>query len=527
MLSYLGHRGASFLQYILFDLPPPDSVDSALAESMSLWLVMRSVQKTAVHHDDYLASEYKDDSSTEVTYSLLEKAGELLSFAAIHEEPALTKATIIGLQCIEKACDILGNDFHSELIDYLYPVVDSLASPNDLIRLQAQKVILKVADQLYEGSVERLISENCDYLTDKLSINMTGETITPRTPMIIGVLVKIGGIELVSQLDDIIATIFTLLDVYHQYATLCEGFFFVFDQIIDQIYNNVLSSVSWKDIEQINEDVNVIYPAPWGLRNLEQVFDFVEKQVELLDYDHETAGEVIEEPIKKEKILDVDSDDESDAETTSVVSSPEDDTKWTSPISPKQYKVLAEIFQYSERLCKHRSVKVSAIALGLINKLIPILATEKTKFLPIVASIWPTAASFVTNDDPKLAFSALGVVHTLISYANVFLTNRFCDLAKLLIKKYHELLKKHETAYKRRRENRTKCIVNKTSTTTNFESRIFEQLAILCKTALLKLGRTLPLETALDIASVAYIYDDDETHYAYYDEVIYYFKKKA
>ncbi|ESW96036.1 hypothetical protein KL918_003598 [Ogataea parapolymorpha] len=527
MLSYLGHRGASFLQYILFDLPPTDSVDLALAESMSLWLVMRSVQKTGLHHDDYLTDDYKDNSSTEVTYSLLEKAGELLSFAAIHEEPALTKATIIGLQCIEKACDILGNDFHSELVDYLYPVVDSLASPNDLIRLQAQKVILKIADQLYEGSVERLISENCDYLADKLSINMTGETITPRTPMIVGVLVKIGGIELVSQLDDIIATIFTLLDVYHQYATLCEGFFFVFDQIIDQVYNNVLSGVSLKDLEQNYEDVNVIYPAPWGLRNLEQVFDFVEKQVELLDDDHETVGEVIEEPIKKEKILEVDSDDESDAETNSVVSSPEDDTKWMSPITPKQYKILAEILQYSERLSKHRSIKVSAIALGLINKLIPILATEKTKFLPIAASIWPTAASFVTNDDLKLACSALSVVHTLISYANVFLTSRFCDLAKLLITKYHELIKKHETIYRRRRENATKCMVNKTSTTTNFESRIFEQLAVLCKTALLKLGRTLPLETALDIASVAYIYDDDETHYAFYDDVIYYFKKKA
>ncbi|KAG7702918.1 hypothetical protein KL930_002778 [Ogataea haglerorum] len=528
MLSFLGQRGSSFLQHILFDLPVIDSVDLALAESMSLWLVMGSVQKTTrLHHEEYLIDDYKDNSSTEVTYNLLEKAGELLSFTAIHEEPALTKATIIGLQCIGKACDVLGNDFQSELVDYLYPVVDNLASPNDLIRLQAQKVILKIARQLYEGSVERLISENCDYLADKLSINMTGETITPRTPMIVGVLVKIGGIQLVSQLDDIIATIFTLLDLYHQYATLCEGFFFVFGQIIDQIYKSVLSGVSLKDIEQNSEDVNVLYPEPWGLRNIEQVFEFVEKQAEIPDYDHEIEDEVVEESIKKDKMLDVDSDDESDTEMKSVISSPEDDTKWTSQVSPKEYKILTDILQYSERLSKHRSVRITDISLGLINKLIPILATERTKFFPIVASIWPTAASFVTNDDPKLASSALSVVHTLISYANVFLTNRFCDLAKLLITKYDKLIKKHQSLYRRRRENATKSIVNKTSTTTNFEDRIFQQLAVLCKTALLKLGRSLPLETALDIARVACLYDDDETHYAFYDDVVYYLKNKV
>ncbi|KAG7857684.1 hypothetical protein KL939_002940 [Ogataea angusta] len=530
MLSYLGQRGSKSLQYILIDLPPTDSVDLALAESMSLWLVMSSVQKTSLDHDEYFTDDYKDNedsSSTQVTYSLLEKAGELLSFAAIHEDPALTKATIVGLQCIEKACDILGDDFRSELVDYLYPVVDSLASPNDLIRLQAQKVILRIADQLYEGSVEKLISENCDYLADKLSINMTSETITPRTPMIVGVLIKIGGIELVSQMDDIITTIFTLLDLYHQYTALCEGFFFVFNQIIDQIYANVLSGVSLRNFEQNSETVSVLYPEPWGLSNLEQVFNFVEKQAEIMDYDQEAESEIIEEPIKKDKILEVDSDDESDAEMNSVVPSPEDDTKWTSPISPKMYKTLSDILQYSERLSKHRSIRVSGTALGLMNRLIPILATENPKFLPIAASIWPTAASFATNDDPKLAISALSVIHTLISYANVFLTNRFCDLSKHLITKYHELIKKHESIYRRRKENPVKGIVNKTSTTTNFESRVFEELAVLCRTALLKLGRTLPLESALNIASVAYLYDDDEMHYGSYDDVIYYLKNRV
>lgn len=60
-------------------------------------------------------------------------------------------------------------EFQPELIDYIYTVVDALASPSEAIRYVGQSCALRIADTLYNGSIPNMILSNVDYLVESIS----------------------------------------------------------------------------------------------------------------------------------------------------------------------------------------------------------------------------------------------------------------------------------------------------------------------------------------------------------------------
>ncbi|KAH3667253.1 hypothetical protein OGAPHI_002902 [Ogataea philodendri] len=525
-LFTLGEHNVSFLEPILLNLPPVTSNELAISNSMTLWLASSALHASTPQDSSFLIEDEESNSPSDVVLSLLEKTGELLTYSSVRDEQNLIQSKLVGLMCIEKACVVLGDGFGPELVDFLYPVVDNLASSSQIVRSQAQHVALKIAEQLYDGSVEKLITENCDYLADSLSINMTGDSITPRTPIVLGVLINIGDIGLVTQLDDIISTIFTLLDMYHGYTSLCEGFFLVFDQLVTKVYNSFFKDFDFQSLEQNLQEDNVLVPSHWNLSDIDDVVEFVEKEVDVpeLDSDENNAPD---EQLKKDKVLEVDSDDESGSEIESIAPFQEPQQSDKPPISPKLFKTLFQIFSYSERLSKHNSVKVTLITLNLINKLLPIMATDKSTLLKICASLWPTVSSFVYHKDLRVVDAALKILTTLLRYGNTFLSSRFCEIVDPMFGKFTPLIAKQEAIYKKRKLNSSNKLINKTSTSTDLDAKTFESLATFCQTALVKLGRLLPIQLALKVTEVSILYDDDETHYGYYDDYVYYIKNKV
>ncbi|ODV87465.1 hypothetical protein CANARDRAFT_26863 [[Candida] arabinofermentans NRRL YB-2248] len=479
-------------------------------------------------------------------YSVLQCAGEVLDLNSTKSKDSigLIKSTVIALHSIGQAADILGEEFRDELIDYLYPVIDNLASPNDLIRNEAQLVAIKLAANLYNNSIRDLIFENHDYLIDSLSVRLTGDSITPRTPMVLNVLIKIGGMDLLNQLDDIIVMIFTLLDLYHGYSVLCEGFLIVFKEVIDQIYKHYFIDFDFNDLENSLQEDSVINHGPWGMKSIEDVLQFLNRKIELPDdildepgVDSDDDDEILK---KDKKILEVDSDDESDSDnegeshltvtTNNNHADVEDNTpKWTSPISSKLYRTVTQIFVYSERLSRHKSINLRILTLKLINGIIPILATQKNRFLPLVASLWSTIANLIeTEEDNRILDLAFEVAESAIRYANSFLRTRFVDLFRIIQdrKFYKELTKRQHELYRKRVSMDSRIVINRTSTSTNYEVRTFEKYCHFLEFALTKFGKLLSTDLAFQIVKITIIVDSDPDHYGYFDDIVYYLKSR-
>ncbi|GMF01051.1 unnamed protein product [[Candida] boidinii] len=365
-------------------------------------------------------------------YPILENSLEILENNSVREidTPGYTKSSIIALNSISRASDIMGMDFKEELIDYLFPVIDLLASSNEMERITAQNTVINISKNCYNNSIHDLIFYNSDYLIDSLSVKLSSDLLTPRTPVILLVLIRIGGIEILNKLKEgILTTIFTLLDVYNHYSSLSESFFAIFNEIIESIYKNYFKSFDFKLLEFENDESSILnsdydeekdnnYLKPWGMKNINQVLELLEdKQKDIAGI---TESEDLQTVLKRHPNKpfedakdsdDEDSDDEDEDEMTELdelrkqlesresESHPEDSmnaddgedskqlVRQPSPISKSMYLLLNQIFTYSDRLAMHDSIRLRLQILRLINRLIPILATSKDDLLPEIGMV--------------------------------------------------------------------------------------------------------------------------------------------
>ncbi|GMG21127.1 unnamed protein product [Ambrosiozyma monospora] len=550
-----------------------NQINNTIQQSTSIWLSTTILSfkdvtrpKTVDPVDEFMQFDDSDnddsesirtvtDDADELTvvlqnnvYASLEKSYEVLDLVSTESKGSLgsIKATIMALSTIGNACVILGDSFQDELVDYLYPVIDNLASSNDLVRGEAQSVAMTIANQLYDGSVQKLIFENADYLVDALSNRLTGDTLTPRTPIVLNVLIRIGGIEILNQLKDLIVTIFTLLDLYHAYSSLTEGFFSVFNEIIDQVYKHYFRDFDFEKLEKDLEEDDVNYAYPWGATCLEDAFEFVSRKFEVPedilenDEDGDSDDEDIpDEVLKRNKFLNIDSDDEDQSDRSELESidtnfdpdkqhptiEPDEDDgdKWTSPIDTGMYSTLLKMFTYAERLCKSSSSTVSIAALTLIDKLVPILATQKSKLLPIIAQTWQIIVSFLLeSEDFRIIEMSLKVLGKFIKFGNTFLTSRVINLYGPIQKNviFRRLVDRQMSIYKSKKAGtKGKKIVNQTSTSVNWDIKLYNSLSEFLIFTLVKFGRFIPTSSATIAINMTLPFTDSPKAYGFHEDL--------
>lgn len=115
------------------------------------------------------------------------------------------------LSSIGTVCSVMKHDFQPELIDYIYTITDSLASPSEAIRSVGQSCALTIANTLYHGSVSTMILSNVDYLVESISSRLNSG-MTERVSSILMVICQLAGYETIESFKDVIETIFKLLD---------------------------------------------------------------------------------------------------------------------------------------------------------------------------------------------------------------------------------------------------------------------------------------------------------------------------
>lgn len=361
----------------------------------------------------------------EFLYSLLDYSKIILDdVSEIAPTQEVEFVNSIALDTIGIAAYHLRGEFRYELVDYLYPVIDSMASLSEPVRKHALNACMIISNTLYHGSLYELVLDNSDYLVDAISIRLTN-AMTTRATAILAVCTKIAGFKIIESFKDVIEIIFSLLDYYHGYEDLCIGFFVLFEIIADETRKKYLNDYGANKLEYF--DSSSTY-SPWGLRNLNQLKNLLDKSqrdvlVEPKPKESEEEGEI------EGEINAPDSDDE-DQELPEDI--PAQEEKWTSPIPENLYKLLQQIMFYGERLLTHPSVKLHIQILRTYEKMIPILATSTKHLYPIVASIWPIVCTMVNNSDPKVVIPGSKVMAQMLEYTGGFLSTRFTDFWKQL-----------------------------------------------------------------------------------------------
>lgn len=376
--------------------------------------------------DSVTNSQIPNESNIEeMSYLIMGKAQELIDeVSSLMNSPEnVTSKNKIQLYKIYEfayavAIDSIGqlanhlplSDFQTDfLIDYLYPLLEALTyQSNSLIQMHAVSSLESIVQNYYNGSLELLVMDNLDYLIDCLSLKLSVvSTLTPALPGILLIVLKIAGIKLLltNQLLDVLTKMFILIDSYHGYSALVEGFFIVFEELIQQIKDEYLKQAILSK-EESDPSINNSLYKPWGLSNFKQLSTLIDDSNRLIDpmNDYDSNKEYFKrKPDTAFGDQLVDSDDEEDE--TDETNQNDDQELWNSRIPKDIYFIVQKIFNYGFRLLSHPSTNLRIQIIKTLINIYPILTENHLLLLPIISQHWPVLLTLVSGASTLSTFS--------------------------------------------------------------------------------------------------------------------------
>lgn len=320
------------------------------------------------------------------------------------------------------ACHVVGDialssTFSTDfLVDGIFPLFRLLGSSSEPTRAQARFALCQFASNQNQTLTE-LVNANKDYIVDGISRQVNSLDITPATPISLAALVDLGGSAIIPYLDDIVDSLFTLLDLYHGYSQLVQGVLLVFKMIVKAAGKTIPPSLE----------------AP--SRRLH--FSSYTSLLEELDRKPEIDPSLLENPIDLSDSPDSNNKahrDEPLQEPEEMIDSP-DDTKeiWESPVPYDVYCMLERIATYCDLLLTHSLPEIRVTILEIVKLTIPSLASARKNFLPLVHRLWPQVVSRIQDPEIYVVESALDTISIISEYSGDFVQTRVDALWKTMV----------------------------------------------------------------------------------------------
>ncbi|AQZ16653.1 TTI1 (YKL033W) [Zygosaccharomyces parabailii] len=427
----------SRLELFLESLLSEQVCATPVRKSLSLWFSTWAIRglygehRAEGHLTDFLDLDQDNERSFSPCYMILEYCNRFAQeITSAHEgrsmSPQEETAMSVVLSSIETVCSIMHTEFAPELIDCVYLVVENLASPSATARHFAQRCTLTISVELYHGSVRETILSNIDYLVDAISTRLN-LGMTERVSTVFTVICRIAGYEIIETFQDVIETIFKMIDYYHGYSALCIQFFQLFEVIVLEMKKKFMDTDKPVSTLQNNHSVRRSY-APWGMTNLQQLFSVLDKPSSEEDQTEEEEPSNFQEYFDS-KIQEVDSDDEeTHGDEEMELQAADREEKWISPIPVSSYRILLQVFNYGDRLLTHPSKHLRVQILHVMELIIPLLSTQYDSLLPQVANVWDTVVSCTMDPDYTIVRPACRCLQMMVHHAGDFVTRRFFEL---------------------------------------------------------------------------------------------------
>jgi hypothetical protein len=364
-----------------------------------------------------------------VTDELLALALENLPTAVEDETEAAENApiTCLAIEALSLVAETHKKEFRGDLVDALYPVVHHLGSSSPEVQNHAIVALNNIAHACEYPSAKELLLSNVDYMVNAVSLKLNIFDLSPQAPVVLNMMLKLVGPKLVPHLDDLVVSIFSILDGFHEYERLCEELFLVLGVIVEE---SAKGDPDVKLIEAGKVEPTRRRPKPKLLKDheliqlLQQSMDENRPRLEPLDVpmgdEEDEPKEFPREPWGKGKakeanpLLDEDMDDEHPPPP------PEEEP----PKPTKTYEIVQRITRLSQHYLTHGSFTMRAKVLRLVSQATSTLGINEREYLPVVNDIWPVVYTRLFDDEPGVVMQACQAIAGIVETAGDFMATR-------------------------------------------------------------------------------------------------------
>ena len=125
------------------------------------------------------------------------------------------------LEGVANISRIHGRQFRNQLMDSLYPVLETYEDANRMVHEAASVALSQLADSCGYGGVPDMILDNVDYVVNGASSKLRHFTLNPSVPRVLCAAIRQVGAPIIPFLEDSVDEVFDALDQYHDQFFVC------------------------------------------------------------------------------------------------------------------------------------------------------------------------------------------------------------------------------------------------------------------------------------------------------------------
>ena len=384
------------------------------ARSMSLeasWTalsLLKSTSPTTMGLDQLINAAFSNVNSTsQLLEHLYGQSLEVLSESPLDVEFDWRKQSI-ALEVVALTARVQKHDFAAELIDVLFPVLERVGSMEIELREHALTCLNILAESCGASGAGDLVVQNADYLVNSVAQKLNVPDISPQTPRVLVLVIRLCGPSLIPYLDDTMTSIFEILDDYHGHYGLVDPLFAVLEAIVDQSCepsSKLVEGPATKHIIQTTKRTRI--------EDVPSIIKELSKQRQDRDAEDLAA-----------RTRDRSSKPSEDAENESEESK---DVEKEKPALSQSYKMVQSITRHCQHYLTHASPDLRRRLLSLVGTASSALSRSEDQYLPLINDIWPVVISRLHDEEPTVVLAAMETLSALFQCAGDFLLSRMRD----------------------------------------------------------------------------------------------------
>jgi hypothetical protein len=304
------------------------------------------------------------------------------------------RTSALALESVALQAQQLGEAFRPELMDALYPTLQLLASQNPNLQRHAMTCLNILTSACNYADTSSMIIENVDYLVNSVSLKLNTFDVSPYPPQVLFMMVKLCGARLIPYLDDLVDSIFVILDLYHGYPKLVETMFKTLAAVVEEgakkpslltiddgkkhTHNTRKSQYEHLSISNIASDI--------ANRKLKRTQHDAEDQI--TSHPQKPWSETYEKPPPEPSIEEL----LNQADSGEPLPPPKEPDDTEKPLS-KTHSLLLHIVKSIPSHLTSPSPYLRRSLLTILLDILPALSKNESSFLPLINDLWPTVAS--------------------------------------------------------------------------------------------------------------------------------------
>jgi hypothetical protein len=406
--------------------------DAKLANFWLLYVAAKAALKGA-NDIDSLLNIQSDSGPEDLVEEMYSMSLQILSDSSAEQSDPRLKS--LALRALALRAEHAGEDFRYELIDALYPVLHTLATPESQLQQDSIVCLNKITKACAYDSTQQLIVDNVDYLTNAVALKLNAFDVSPQAPQVLLMMVQLAGPSLLPYLEDTVESIFAALEDFHGYPLLVELLFKVLAVMAEEGVKAPQLALTESKVSAVNAHVTqaLLSTDVVGLVELIKSRSEDSKNSVLEQETGEERGSFPQRPWGSvDKEHDDEDDDDSEEKTPGSGQDQDASDEVAPPPAAKTYNLLLKITTLTQHFLPSASPSLRISLLGLIRTAVPAMAQHENSFLPLINTLWPEVTARLEDSEISVQVTALEIIAIFCEYAKDFMRSRMLQLWPLL-----------------------------------------------------------------------------------------------